>query len=49
MQFGFRDVQMLLLKQKLNVLLNLIGLHYCLNILQVPVNFFTICLCFGSC
>ncbi|MBA0616488.1 hypothetical protein Godav_016531 [Gossypium davidsonii] len=36
MQFGFRDVQMLLLKQKLNVLLNLIGLHYCLNILQVP-------------
>ncbi|TYH04123.1 hypothetical protein ES288_A09G273900v1 [Gossypium darwinii] len=35
MQFGFRDVQMLLLKQKLNVLLNLIGLHYCLNILQV--------------
>ncbi|MBA0559146.1 hypothetical protein Golob_016125 [Gossypium lobatum] len=36
MQFGFRDVQMLLLKQKLSVLLNLIGLHYCLNILQVP-------------
>ncbi|KAH1046672.1 hypothetical protein J1N35_037456 [Gossypium stocksii] len=34
-QFGFRDVQMLLLKPKLNVLLNLIGLHYCLNNLQV--------------
>ncbi|KAK5794119.1 hypothetical protein PVK06_035322 [Gossypium arboreum] len=34
MQFGFRDVQMLLLKPKLNVLLNLIGLHYCLNNLQ---------------
>ncbi|GMI95857.1 hypothetical protein like AT4G15563 [Hibiscus trionum] len=36
MQFGFKDVQMLLLKSKLSVLLNLIGLHYCLNILRVP-------------
>ncbi|MFQ6657177.1 hypothetical protein Gotur_026962 [Gossypium turneri] len=36
MQFGFRDVQMLMLKPKLNVLLNLIGLHYCLKNLQVP-------------
>ncbi|KAB2009496.1 hypothetical protein ES319_D10G169800v1 [Gossypium barbadense] len=35
-QLGFRDVQMLLLKPELNVLLNLIGLHYCLNNLQVP-------------
>ncbi|KAK8709791.1 hypothetical protein V6N13_060793 [Hibiscus sabdariffa] len=36
MQFGFKDVQMLLLKPKLNALLNLIGLLYCLNILRVP-------------
>ncbi|KHG16606.1 hypothetical protein F383_23230 [Gossypium arboreum] len=49
MQFGFRDVQMLLLKPKLNVLLNLIGLHYCLNNLQVPLNFFTIHFRLGSC
>ncbi|MBA0725213.1 hypothetical protein Golax_021816 [Gossypium laxum] len=48
MQFSFRDVQMLLLKPKLNVLLNLIGLHYCLNNLQVPVNFFTINFRLGS-
>ncbi|XVF66284.1 hypothetical protein PTKIN_Ptkin10aG0022700 [Pterospermum kingtungense] len=38
MQFGFKDVQMLLLKPKLNVLLNLVGLHYCLNHLQVPAS-----------
>ncbi|KAK6265455.1 hypothetical protein QUC31_016292 [Theobroma cacao] len=36
MQFGFKDVQMVLFKPKLNVLLNLVGLHYCLNCLQVP-------------
>ncbi|XP_039050417.1 uncharacterized protein LOC120191543 isoform X2 [Hibiscus syriacus] len=36
MHFGFKDVQMLLLRPRLNVLLNLIGLNYCLNILQVP-------------
>lgn len=41
--FGFKDVQMLLLKPKLNVLLNLVGLHYCLNILQVPVTFRVSC------
>lgn len=39
MQFGFKDVQMVLFKPKLNVLLNLVGLHYCLNCLQEPVTF----------
>ncbi|XVE65671.1 hypothetical protein DITRI_Ditri08aG0018800 [Diplodiscus trichospermus] len=38
MQFGFKDVQMLLFKPKLNVLLNLVGLHYSLNHLQVPAS-----------
>ncbi|XP_022749020.1 uncharacterized protein LOC111298564 isoform X2 [Durio zibethinus] len=37
MQFGFKDVQMLLFKPKMNVLLNLVGLHFCLDCLQVPV------------
>lgn len=36
-QFGFKDVQMFLLKPKLNVLLNLVGLHYCIIWLGVPV------------
>lgn len=35
-QLGFKDVQMLFFKPGLNVLLNLVGLHYCLNHLQVP-------------
>ncbi|KAF2287693.1 hypothetical protein GH714_002347 [Hevea brasiliensis] len=34
-QLAFRDVQMFLFKPKLNVLLNLIGLHYCIFCLQV--------------
>lgn len=38
MQLSFRDVQMFLFKPKLNVLLNLVGLHYCIFCLQVPVN-----------
>ncbi|XWS39070.1 hypothetical protein CRYUN_Cryun18bG0018500 [Craigia yunnanensis] len=38
MQFGFKDVQMLVFKPKLNVLLNLVGLHYCLHFLQVPAS-----------
>ncbi|KAK8539358.1 hypothetical protein V6N13_104400 [Hibiscus sabdariffa] len=38
MRFGFEDVQMLLFKPKLNVLLNLVGLHYCLNILRLPAS-----------
>ncbi|KAK5794365.1 hypothetical protein PVK06_035587 [Gossypium arboreum] len=51
MGFGFKDVQMLLLKPKLNVLLNLVGLHYCLNILKVPVTFHALCIfhAFFSC
>ncbi|GAV87359.1 F-box-like domain-containing protein [Cephalotus follicularis] len=36
MQLGFQDVQMLLFKPKHNVLLNLVGLHYCINCLNVP-------------
>ncbi|XP_057771967.1 uncharacterized protein LOC130991654 [Salvia miltiorrhiza] len=35
-QFGFKDVQMFLLKPKLNVLLNLVGLHYCIIWLEIP-------------
>lgn len=35
-QLGFEDVQMLFFKPGLNVLLNLVGLHYCINYLQVP-------------
>lgn len=37
MHLGFKDVQMLLFKPKLNVLLNLVGLHYCIFRLNVPV------------
>lgn len=37
MQLGFKDVQMFLFKPKLSVLLNLIGLHYCIRWLGVPV------------
>lgn len=37
MQLGFKDVQMFLFKPKLNVLLNLVGLHYCIFWLNVPV------------
>ncbi|KAH6756177.1 hypothetical protein C2S52_014584 [Perilla frutescens var. hirtella] len=36
LQFGFKDVQMLLLKPELNVLLNLAGLHYCIIWLEIP-------------
>lgn len=35
LQFGFKDVQMFLLKPKLNVLLNLVGMHYCLIWLEI--------------
>ncbi|XWS53672.1 hypothetical protein CRYUN_Cryun10bG0020700 [Craigia yunnanensis] len=38
MEFGFKDVQMFLFQPKLNVLLNLVGLHYCLKCLQVPAS-----------
>lgn len=37
MQFGFKDVRMFFFKPKLSVLLNLIGLHYCIRWLGVPV------------
>lgn len=37
MQFGFKDVQIILLKPKISVLLNLVGLHYCLKKLGVQV------------
>ncbi|PIN16038.1 hypothetical protein CDL12_11307 [Handroanthus impetiginosus] len=38
LQFGFQDVQMFLLKPNLNVLLNLVGLHYCIVWLGVPAD-----------
>lgn len=37
MQFGFKDVQMFFLRPNINVLMNLIGLHYCISRLDVPV------------
>ncbi|GFZ14047.1 hypothetical protein Acr_24g0002370 [Actinidia rufa] len=37
MQFGFKDVQMFFLSPKLNVVLNLVGLHYCISWLGVPM------------
>ncbi|KAI4317645.1 hypothetical protein L6164_025499 [Bauhinia variegata] len=36
MKFGFKDVQMLLFQPKMNVLLNLLGLHYCRAYLEIP-------------
>ncbi|EEF45483.1 uncharacterized protein LOC8262389 [Ricinus communis] len=36
MQLAFTDVQMFLFKPRLNVLLNLVGLHYCIFGLKVP-------------
>jgi hypothetical protein len=38
MQLSFEDVQMFLFKPKLNVLLNLVGLHYCIFCLEMPVS-----------
>lgn len=35
-QFSFKDVQMFLLKPNVNVLLNLVAVHYCILGLQVP-------------
>lgn len=37
LELGFKDVQLFLLKPNLNVLLNLVGLHYCIIWLGVPV------------
>lgn len=36
MQFGFKDVELFFLKANLHVLLNLVGLHYCIAWLHVP-------------
>ncbi|GAB4851233.1 hypothetical protein Ancab_030529 [Ancistrocladus abbreviatus] len=36
MQLGFKDVELFLFKPQLSVLLNLIGLHYCISWLGVP-------------
>ncbi|KAL3508047.1 hypothetical protein ACH5RR_033429 [Cinchona calisaya] len=38
MKFGFRDVQILLLQPKIHVLLNLVGLHFCIKRLGVQVD-----------
>lgn len=37
MELGFEDIQFFFFKPKLNALLNLVGLHYCIAWLQVPV------------
>ncbi|XP_022137977.1 uncharacterized protein LOC111009254 isoform X4 [Momordica charantia] len=37
LKLSFVDVQMVLFKPQLNELLNLVGLHYCKNWLQVPL------------
>lgn len=37
MQLAFKDIQMLFLKPEINVLFNLIGLHYCIRHLGVQV------------
>ncbi|KAL2229827.1 UNVERIFIED_CONTAM: hypothetical protein Sindi_1577100 [Sesamum indicum] len=39
LHFGFKDVQIFLLKPKLNVLLNLVGLHYCVVWLGIPADY----------
>lgn len=45
MQFGFKDVEMFFLKPKHNVLLNLVGLHYCIIWLDVPSKYVMEALC----
>ncbi|XP_058210936.1 uncharacterized protein LOC131323254 isoform X3 [Rhododendron vialii] len=37
MELGFGDVQMFFFKPKFSVLINLIGLHYCISWLGVPI------------
>ncbi|XP_019179742.1 PREDICTED: uncharacterized protein LOC109174956 isoform X1 [Ipomoea nil] len=39
MEFGFKDIQMFFLKPDLNVLLNLVGLHYCIALLDTPAEY----------
>ncbi|PKI39304.1 hypothetical protein CRG98_040290 [Punica granatum] len=36
MQLGFTDIQMFFFRPKVSVLINLVGLHYCINWLGVP-------------
>ncbi|XP_048139992.1 uncharacterized protein LOC115753670 isoform X7 [Rhodamnia argentea] len=36
MRLGFKDVEMFLFRAEVNVLLNLVGLHYCMHWLEVP-------------
>lgn len=36
-ELGFKDVQMFIFKPNHSVLVNLMGLHYCINWLGVPV------------
>ncbi|XP_058210920.1 uncharacterized protein LOC131323248 isoform X2 [Rhododendron vialii] len=36
-ELGFKDVQMFFFKPKLSVLINLMGLHYCISWLGVPI------------
>lgn len=38
MQFGFKDIKMFFLRPNISVILNLIGLHYCVIWLCVPVS-----------
>lgn len=37
MEFGFKDIQLFFFKPDLNVLLNLVGLDYCMTLLDTPV------------
>jgi hypothetical protein len=36
-RFGFEDIQRFLFKPQMNVLLNLVGVHYCATSLGIPV------------
>ncbi|CAL9136937.1 unnamed protein product [Musa textilis] len=36
MKLGFRDVQLFLFRREQNVLLNLIGFHHCMSLLEIP-------------
>ncbi|KAK9664265.1 hypothetical protein RND81_14G029600 [Saponaria officinalis] len=38
LHLDFKDVELLLFNPKLNVLLHLLGLHYCIDALHVPLN-----------
>ncbi|RRT80709.1 hypothetical protein B296_00022861 [Ensete ventricosum] len=38
MKLGFMDVQLFLFRREHNVLLNLIAMHYCISLLEIPVS-----------